>query len=62
MPSQQPTTERNAQPAEPDRDEQVEATDSHEMPCPVCGAVMPDLKGGKASNCPVCGFKDSCCY
>ena len=63
MQSQQPTTERDAQPAEPDRDERVaEATDSHEMPCPVCGAVMPDLKGGKASICPVCGFKDSCCY
>ncbi|HEX6797155.1 MAG TPA: hypothetical protein VF116_05505 [Ktedonobacterales bacterium] len=33
-----------------------------EMPCPVCGHPMPDLKGGKASICPVCGFKDSCCY
>ena len=33
-----------------------------EMPCPVCGAAMPDLKGGKATICPVCGFKDSCCY
>lgn len=33
-----------------------------EMPCPVCGAPMPDLKGGKATICPVCGFKDSCCY
>lgn len=32
------------------------------MPCPVCGTRMPDLKGGKASICPVCGFKDSCCY
>ena len=64
MPSQQPTTERDAQPAKEQRnDEQVaEATDSHEMPCPVCGAPMPDLKGGKASICPVCGFKDSCCY
>lgn len=35
---------------------------SREMPCPVCGAPMPDLKGGKASICPVCGFKDSCCF
>jgi hypothetical protein len=34
----------------------------NEMPCPVCGSAMPDLKGGKASICPVCGFKDSCCY
>ena len=33
-----------------------------EMPCPVCGAAMPDLKGGKATICPVCGFKDSCCF
>jgi predicted RNA-binding Zn-ribbon protein involved in translation (DUF1610 family) len=33
-----------------------------EMPCPMCGASMPDLKGGKASICPNCGFKDSCCY
>ena len=33
-----------------------------EMPCPMCGAAMPDLKGGKASICPNCGFKDSCCY
>ncbi len=32
------------------------------MPCPVCGAPMPDLKGGKATICPNCGFKDSCCY
>jgi hypothetical protein len=38
------------------------ATDEREMPCPVCGARMPDLKGGKASICPNCGFKDSCCY
>ena len=63
MPSQQPTTERDAQPAEQQHVERtVEARDSHEMPCPVCGAPMPDLKGGKASICPVCGFKDSCCY
>jgi hypothetical protein len=33
-----------------------------QMPCPVCGTPMPDLKGGKASICAVCGFKDSCCY
>ncbi|HST87346.1 MAG TPA: hypothetical protein VLJ14_03125 [Ktedonobacterales bacterium] len=35
---------------------------NREMPCPVCGHLMPDLKGGKATICPVCGFKDSCCY
>ena len=62
MPSQQPTNERDAQTVENERDQQAEATDSREMPCPVCGAPMPDLKGGKASICPVCGFKDSCCY
>ena len=33
-----------------------------QMQCPVCGHSMPDLKGGKATICPVCGFKDSCCY
>ena len=33
-----------------------------EMSCPVCGMPMPDLKGGKASICRVCGFKDSCCF
>ena len=32
------------------------------MECPVCGHPMPDLKGGKATICPACGFKDSCCY
>jgi membrane protease subunit (stomatin/prohibitin family) len=63
MSYQQPTTERDAQSADEQCDERTaETPDSHEMPCPVCGAVMPDLKGGKASICPVCGFKDSCCY
>lgn len=33
-----------------------------EMTCPVCGHLMPDLRGGKATICPVCGFKDSCCF
>jgi hypothetical protein len=33
-----------------------------DMPCPVCGHPMPDLKGGKDTICQVCGFKDSCCY
>ena len=33
-----------------------------EMPCPVCGHPMPDLKGGTDTICAVCGFKDSCCY
>jgi hypothetical protein len=42
--------------------EQQEHSAGREMPCPTCGHPMPDLKGGKASICPVCGFKDSCCY
>jgi hypothetical protein len=40
----------------------VQSAPDREMPCPVCGHSMPDLKGGKDSICPVCGFKDSCCY
>ncbi len=32
------------------------------QPCPRCGHLMPALKGGSASICPNCGFKDSCCY
>lgn len=43
----------------PDVDREPEA---NEMPCPVCGSPMPDLKGGKATICPTCGFKDSCCF
>ncbi|HEU5349429.1 MAG TPA: hypothetical protein VFU63_12535 [Ktedonobacterales bacterium] len=58
MQSQQPKTEEPRQQA----DEQRTAHDSREMPCPVCGTPMPDLKGGKATICLVCGFKDSCCY
>lgn len=34
----------------------------NEMFCPVCGSAMPDLKGGKATICSNCGFKDSCCF
>lgn len=48
---------------QPDHKEAViTSTSEREMPCPMCGAPMPDLKGGKASICPNCGFKDSCCY
>lgn len=42
--------------------DQSSAAAGGQMPCPNCGALMPDLKGGKASICPVCGFKDSCCF
>lgn len=43
-------------------DRHAATTAEREMPCPVCGHPMPDLKGGKDTICPVCGFKDSCCY
>lgn len=43
-------------------DARDEALAHNEMPCPVCGSPMPDLKGGKATICPNCGFKDSCCF
>jgi len=38
------------------------AHDEEIQPCPRCGHAMPALKGGSASICPNCGFKDSCCY
>ena len=44
------------------KDEHQAISANREMPCPVCGHPMPNLKGGKATICPVCGFKDSCCY
>jgi predicted RNA-binding Zn-ribbon protein involved in translation (DUF1610 family) len=37
-------------------------TRAETQPCPQCGHPMPALKGGSASICPNCGFKDSCCY
>jgi hypothetical protein len=59
----------SSEPASPatDADERQPTPTAHElaadeMPCPVCGSPMPDLKGGKASICPTCGFKDSCCF
>jgi len=30
--------------------------------CPGCGHEMPALKGARLSICPVCGYKESCCY
>jgi rubrerythrin len=49
---------------QPDDETQAVAIDldAGTMACPVCGHAMPDLRGGKASICPICGFKDSCCY
>ena len=58
----EPTTAgRTARPQGDDEREREEPGE-REMPCPVCGTPMPDLKGGKATICPACGFKDSCCY
>ncbi len=58
-----PISGKNGNHTEQDvRDEQQAEAGEREMACPVCGALMPDLKGGKASICAVCGFKDSCCY
>lgn len=50
----------DARPTAATPDEQTLAP--NEMACPVCGSPMPDLKGGKATICPNCGFKDSCCF
>ncbi len=58
---QQASPQQSVGPSEP-APEQVALAPDREMPCPVCGHPMPDLKGGKDSICPVCGFKDSCCY
>ncbi|HZC79578.1 MAG TPA: hypothetical protein VE258_17610 [Ktedonobacterales bacterium] len=56
-------TEASSEQAHDERDvEEESAPSEREMPCPVCGHPMPDLKGGKESICPICGFKDSCCY
>lgn len=40
----------------------VAADAARTQPCLCCGHPMPALKGGTASICGVCGFKDSCCY
>jgi hypothetical protein len=61
MQIEQPKSDVREQPLDAEA-EQATDDESREMPCPVCGAAMPDLKGGKASICQVCGFKDSCCY
>ncbi len=53
--------EMEREPRERD-DQQRQGASEREMPCPICGHLMPDLKGGKATICSVCGFKDSCCY
>lgn len=55
-------TDREQRPAAGHERDKSDESPEREMPCPVCGSPMPDLKGGKASICPVCGFKDSCCY
>jgi hypothetical protein len=58
---QQTSPQEMAPPSEQGSEQALHGPD-REMPCPVCGHPMPNLKGGKDSICPVCGFKDSCCY
>lgn len=60
-----PTTtppEPEAPSPETEAAEMTPIADEGQMECPVCGHLMPDLRGGKATICAVCGFKDSCCY
>ncbi len=56
------TEERTSTTTTPAEEPLAISINDREMPCPMCGASMPDLKGGKASICPNCGFKDSCCF
>lgn len=56
------TSQTQTKPQDERKVEEQSAASEREMPCPVCGHPMPDLKGGKDTICPVCGFKDSCCY
>lgn len=56
------TEEQTTTKTEPVEEIFADPSSDREMPCPMCGASMPDLKGGKASICPNCGFKDSCCF
>ncbi len=67
QPARSASAAADAQPSAPQQAQRSEGRgrredDVREMPCPVCGELMPDLKGGKATICPNCGFKDSCCY
>ena len=64
QPARAATDAQTSAPQQEERPERAEQRESEprEMPCPVCGESMPDLKGGKATICPNCGFKDSCCY
>ncbi len=56
------TVQQRVERVERESGERQREASEREMPCPICGHLMPDLKGGKATICPVCGFKDSCCY
>jgi membrane protease subunit (stomatin/prohibitin family) len=58
----QPIPVQDGAASEPSQEHCASGLDAGFMECPVCGQPMPDLKGGKATICPACGFKDSCCY
>ncbi|MGI8854852.1 MAG: hypothetical protein ACR2JW_03795 [Thermomicrobiales bacterium] len=57
-----PQSETKAQRSEDIVPPSVHRSREETQPCPRCGHAMPALKGGSASICPNCGFKDSCCY
>jgi len=59
--TQQAPTQTDAAP-ESAQEQPLSNQETGLMECPVCGHLMPDLKGGKATICSACGFKDSCCY
>jgi hypothetical protein len=63
MPEQTNTPAPPAQRTQAEQRPPITASRREEtQPCPRCGQPMPALKGGTASICTNCGFKDSCCY
>jgi len=58
----QTTDDQGSLQEQPQQARSEEELGAGQMACPACGSAMPDLKGGRATICPVCGFKDSCCF
>jgi NADH pyrophosphatase NudC (nudix superfamily) len=61
-PQPQPQPQANGKRSEDSPPPAMRRSHEETQPCPRCGHAMPALKGGSASICPNCGFKDSCCY